>query len=199
MSFCIHLSAWRDSNSHVLANTRFLVWAVYQFQHIPMVKIPLYLLMNLLTPRQVVWMSPWVPSHHLTSTDDTFLNSTSDDFKNTSSLIRCLVYIYFHQCKNLRLNLGGGDWNRTSDTSVFSAMLYQLSYSTINFHIVKDLYHSADEGSRTHTPSLIPGSEPSVATITPHPHFIGYYILFTPSMHCFNLIEPISSPCLILQ
>lgn len=71
--------------------------------------------------------------------------------------------------------------------------------SSINFHIVKDLYHCADEGSRTHTPSLIPGSEPSVATITPHPHFIGYYILFTPSMHCFNLIEPISSPCLILQ
>ena len=25
-------------------------------------------------------MSPWVPSHHLTSTDDTFPNSTSDDF-----------------------------------------------------------------------------------------------------------------------
>lgn len=69
----------------------------------------------------------------------------------------------------------------------------------INFHIVKDLYPGADEGSRTHTPSLIPGSEPSVATITPHPHFIGYYILFTPSMHCFNLIEPLSSPCLILQ
>ena len=42
----------------------------------------------------------------------------------------------------------------------------------INFHIVKDLYSGADEGSRTHTPSLIPGSEPSVATITPHPHFV---------------------------
>ena len=105
-------------------------------------------------------MSPWVPSHHLTSTDDTFPNSTSDDFKNTSSLIRCLVYIYFHQCKNLRLNLGGGDWNRTSDTQIFSLVLYQLSYSTINFHIVKDLFWWREVELDHWHPGLQPGALP---------------------------------------
>ena len=37
------------------------------------------------------------------------------------------------------MNLGGLDWNRTSDTRIFNPLLYQLSYRAWQTKIIPDL------------------------------------------------------------
>ena len=43
-------------------------------------------------------------------------------------------------CKTTRLFSGGASWNRTSDTRIFSPLLYQLSYGTLT--AIKNCQHN---------------------------------------------------------
>ena len=58
-------------------------------------------------------------------------------------------------------NYGGTDWNRTSDTRIFSPVLYQLSYGTKLNQYVKE-HLCGIFGIRTHTSRRLAVAHPNV-------------------------------------
>ena len=60
-----------------------------------------------------------------------------------------------HQSTNYAIRKDGAeDWNRTSDTSIFSAVLYQLSYLGLPGRGLEDPDHSSAAEGRTSPPHL---------------------------------------------